>query len=165
MSCRQDYIELRNTINDYHSGTFAYGKEEYVCLLVGESKNTPWECSAFSRLNLKGIFANVPNIQIGTQGLFGDRWSHKIAILAHEFGHYLSWKNRENPADGLHKKLYASKRITKREAKLIVEEERRAWKYGFKFLDDNGIEIEPEMRKFRNRCVARYGRRTKTLSR
>lgn len=164
MSRKQEYKELSNIINHYHSNTFRFRRNVYVCLLVGENKRKRWERSCFSKLHVKGVMRDMPNIEICTEGIHPDYWEFKISILAHEFGHYLSWKNKECPPDKLEKRFHNGCNISKREAKIIIDEEKRAWKYGFAFLEEHGIEVEPEMFKIKKQCLQQYYRTAKMLA-
>lgn len=90
-----------------------------------------------------------------------------FAILTHEYGHFISWKNKMRPNDyeegraifSLGKKFWH--RLTDREKKLIIEEEQRAWNEGMKFVKSKGFKLSSDFYARKRKALATYYRALK----
>jgi hypothetical protein len=97
-------------------------------------------------------------------GIYAECWYELIAVLAHELGHCLSVRSGKAISMATYMIYIHEVPLSKREAKLILEEERRAWRLGFKVLRDNDIEVDGRMLKFRNARMRGHAKTVKRLS-
>ena len=154
MHNKKDYLRLKNHINDIYSPK-VYGRYHFP--LVVENKENHWYKTTFSVLviQLGDTPKDVPNIEFCFKDFcFG--YTELMATLAHEVGHYISWKNKEGPSDGITKKYYSGKPYSNNIKNLVLGEEKRAWRYGLQFLEDCDFDICPEMLKYKKRCLRSY---------
>lgn len=82
-----------------------------------------------------------------------------LALLTHEFGHYLSsqnYPNEYNESLRLSDKHYNGGKLSKFEKDLVIEEEINAWKYGEKYITENGFSIESEFYVIKEKCLKSY---------
>src|ERR1700722_848079 len=77
----------------------------------------------------------------------------KFATLTHEYGHFISWKNKMPPKNyievlrvfSLGKESYH--RLNDVEKNWILQEEQRAWAEGIKFVKSKGFKLYPDFYK------------------
>lgn len=91
-----------------------------------------------------------------------DREINKFAILAHEFGHFLSWKNKQRPLN-FNKiralfNIQAYDRMTKNELKAIIDEEKLAWYNGILFCKKNNLLLNKDFYKRKRAALRTYYR-------
>lgn len=86
-----------------------------------------------------------PYIKLGT---VGPKWMTLIA-LAHEYGHCLSVLQGTKLKRRTAMMCRMGVILSKKDAKLLKEEERIAWNLGFKSLRDNGIIVDEDLQSFR----------------
>jgi len=89
----------------------------------------------------------IPRIEIDTARADD---TYLFAALTHEFGHYLSWKSgyknyrKYCQAMLISNSLKNINVLTKRQKLLVLEEERRAWESGIRFVKRRGFKINKD---------------------
>lgn len=161
MHTKNDFKKLKTLINSSYPQK-AYGRIYFP--LVVENKKEPWFISSFAHLKLEinNQIRLIPNIEICSK-FFHKTYCEYTAMLAHEFGHFISYQNGESTSERLNNKCHKGKPLSEKERRLILDEELRAWGYGFEFLEDNDFDICPEMREYKKYCMASYYSNTKKL--
>ena len=91
-------------------------------------------------------FVSSQNLRIGTIG----RPMLVLMAMAHELGHCISVRKGSHSSFVLQLKYNLNVRLTKKEKAAILSEEYRAWRYGFRFLRDNGFEVSDDMIRWKN---------------
>lgn len=97
-------------------------------------------------------YAVFQSINVGT---IGARWL-VLGALVHEFGHCLSVQLGTSPGLQLGMLYRLGYPMSKRNAKIILEEERRAWNHGFALLRKNGIPVDEDMQRLKKLCVGTH---------
>ena len=87
------------------------------------------------------FFLHGQTITLGTKS----PWWITIATLAHEFGHCLSVREGGGCSQGDMMNYRFGVIVNHTHAKRLIEEERRAWRFGFKFMRDNSIPVDAKM--------------------
>jgi hypothetical protein len=102
-----------------------------ICRSEYKSSSKPW-------------IIPMQSMSIGTKG-----YEHHLILcaVAHEYGHLLSVR-RGSPANmGIYFVYNAMPHcLTNRQKEMIAAEETTAWRLGFKFLKDNNLPVDSDMR-------------------
>jgi len=103
----------------------------------------------------RGGDGSKPIIKIDTT----DMKEKLFPILAHEFGHYLSF--RRGWTSKFLRAIKAAnsegfESINSEGKKLIYKEEKTAWKKGEKFVKQEGFEVDPYFVYFKHKCLNSY---------
>jgi len=89
----------------------------------------------------------IPRIEIDTTDADD---TYLFAALTHEFGHYLSWKSGHKNYAKYRKAMIISgslkniNALTKYQKLLVIEEERRAWISGIRFVKRRGFKVDKD---------------------
>jgi hypothetical protein len=85
----------------------------------------------------------------------------KFNVLTHEYGHYLSWKNKMRP-DGyeIAMALYSNRllwpRMTDEDKGMILGEEKLAWDLGIDFVKRSGFKLSPAFHRRKRSALLSY---------
>lgn len=90
-------------------------------------------------------FALDPYIILGIRG---PKWM-MLAALVHEYGHCLSVQQGTKLTRGTMMMCRMGVILSKKEVKLLTEEERTAWNLGFNELRANGIVVDKDLQRLR----------------
>lgn len=167
MHDKSDYIDMRDFINDKFSIKLS---RKLSLQFILEDKELPSFGSSFVHLNLN---AKIPNDEVEDWLLhkpsfialgLADMPSYcdAIGVLSHEFGHFLS--SQETPVKIQKQQHRAMDRwddyerpFKKTDVQLILNEEKRAWRLGFAFMDEVlGLDVCEVMKRQRDLALRSY---------
>lgn len=96
-----------------------------------------------------------PMIIIGQK----NRLLARLCGLSHELGHFVSFLSGTFPKH--YSKYLKREKLSARQLDQILEEEKRAWRFGFDLLRENEMTITAEMKRLRDSRLAHHRREIK----
>jgi hypothetical protein len=124
--------------------------EKLIHLIRGEGVLV-YECAATTAINSKANpFSPLrQSIRVG----LNSPWWFVVAALSHEFGHCVSFTKGGGCSSGDMLVYGFGAVVDRAHALRLLNEERRAWRFGFKFMRDNGMQVGEELLSARRFCM------------
>ena len=82
-------------------------------------------------------FLGVPMVYLGTKGPA----SLQVVVFAHEYGHIVTHVKKEAPPIAWTQRDIKRQTLSAKQKTALYEEELRAWRYGFRFMRQQRIEV------------------------